>query len=115
MLKLAQLKYPNFPTRVTPSQATVSLLFQNRQQFRSGKRSSADASILFDRSRQFMYQETAYFSLDYGTEVESLADPEKMARMSKIVQFEHASTVSQICITWWCLPWLRLVTESCAF
>lgn len=25
MLKLAQLKYPNFPTRVTPSQATVSL------------------------------------------------------------------------------------------
>jgi hypothetical protein len=51
-----------------------------------------------------MYQETAYFSLHYGTEVESLADPEKMARMSKIVQFEHASTVSQICITWWCLP-----------
>lgn len=73
---------------------------QDRQQFRSGKRPNADASISFDRSRQFMYQETAYFSLDYGTEVESLADPEKMARMSKIVQFEHASTVSQICITW---------------
>lgn len=41
-----------------------------------------------------MYQETAYFSLDYETEVESLADPGKMAAMSKIVQFEHTSTVS---------------------
>jgi len=41
-----------------------------------------------------MYQETAYFSLDYETEVESLADPEKMAKMSKIVQFEHTGTVS---------------------
>jgi actin-related protein 5 len=104
MLKLAQLKYPNFPTRVTPSQATVSLSFQHRWLFGWGMRPSADVLVSFDRSRQFMYQETAYFSLDYGTEVESLADPEKMARMSKIVQFEHASTVSQICIAWWCLP-----------
>ncbi|WVQ64772.1 uncharacterized protein L199_002940 [Kwoniella botswanensis] len=57
MLKLAQLKYPAFPTKVTPSQAT------------------------------FMFRETCYFSTDYDKELNSLADPAKLSEMTKIVQF----------------------------
>ncbi|WWC58082.1 uncharacterized protein I303_100617 [Kwoniella dejecticola CBS 10117] len=57
MLKLAQLKYPSFPTKVTPSQAT------------------------------FMFRETCYFSTDYDEDLRSLADPAKLSEMTKVVQF----------------------------
>lgn len=63
MLKLAQLKYPSFPLKVTNSQAT------------------------------FMYQETCYFSSDYESELRSLEDPAKMAAMTKVVQFPYTQPV----------------------
>ncbi|KAK8845440.1 hypothetical protein IAR55_006153 [Kwoniella newhampshirensis] len=60
MLKLAQLKYPSFPVKVTPAQAS------------------------------FMYRETCYFATDYDEELRSLADPDKLSAMTKIVQFPFA-------------------------
>ncbi|EIW73296.1 hypothetical protein TREMEDRAFT_59461 [Tremella mesenterica DSM 1558] len=59
MLKLAQLKYPAFPVKVTLPQAT------------------------------FMYRETCYFSSSYEEELRSLEDPEKLAAMTTIVQFPY--------------------------
>lgn len=57
-LKLAQLKYPGFPTRVTPSQAT------------------------------YMFHETAYFSSSYLEETESLSDPAALCAIDKVCQFD---------------------------
>ncbi|WVR03473.1 hypothetical protein IAU60_000464 [Kwoniella sp. DSM 27419] len=59
MLKLAQLKYPSFPVKVTPPQAT------------------------------FMFRETCYFSSDYEEEIHSLADPAKLSEITRIVQFPY--------------------------
>lgn len=63
MLKLAQLKYPSFPLKVTNSQAT------------------------------FMYHETCYFSSNYEEELRSLEDPAKMAGITKVVQFPYTQPV----------------------
>ncbi|KAK4686158.1 actin-related protein 5, partial [Tremellales sp. Uapishka_1] len=57
MLKLAQLKYPSFPVKVTPAQAT------------------------------FMYRESCYFSSDYESEIRELADPIKMSATTQVHQF----------------------------
>ncbi|ODN97180.1 hypothetical protein I350_08160 [Cryptococcus amylolentus CBS 6273] len=59
LLKLAQLKYPLFPTKVTPQQAT------------------------------FMYRETCYFSSDYESELRTLEDPAKLSAMTRLVQFPY--------------------------
>lgn len=59
MLRLAQLKYPAFPTRMTQQQAT------------------------------FLYRETAYFAIDYPKELAQMSTPEGMAANSKVVQFEY--------------------------
>lgn len=59
MLRLAQLKYPGFPTRMTQQQAT------------------------------FLYHETAYFALDYQKELSQMSTPDGMAANSKVVQFEY--------------------------
>jgi hypothetical protein len=40
-----------------------------------------------------MVRETAYFSPDYATEIESLADPVKMAEMDRVIQFDYAVPV----------------------
>ncbi|WVQ93832.1 hypothetical protein IAU59_000910 [Kwoniella sp. CBS 9459] len=61
MLKLAQLKYPSFPLKVTPAQAT------------------------------FMLRETCYFSTDYEEELKEMADPDKLAAATKIVQFPYTA------------------------
>jgi actin-related protein 5 len=37
-----------------------------------------------------MVRETAYFSYDYPTELETLSDPEKMSEIDKVVQFDYA-------------------------
>ncbi|OWZ72772.1 hypothetical protein AYX14_01810 [Cryptococcus neoformans] len=62
MLKLAQLKYPSFPVKVTQSQAT------------------------------FMYRETCYFSTDYDEELRMLEVPAKLAAMTKVIQFPYSKT-----------------------
>ncbi|WVN87297.1 uncharacterized protein L203_102475 [Cryptococcus depauperatus CBS 7841] len=62
LLKLIQLKYPTFPTRVTSAQAT------------------------------FMYRETCYFSTDYDEELRALADPARLVAMTKVVQFPYNKT-----------------------
>ncbi|KAL7418884.1 Actin-related protein 5 [Cryptotrichosporon argae] len=62
MLKLAQLKYPSFPLKVTPAQAT------------------------------FMYGESCYFSAGYEDELRALADPVKLAAATMVVQFPFAQT-----------------------
>ncbi|WWC66880.1 uncharacterized protein I206_100787 [Kwoniella pini CBS 10737] len=61
MLKLAQMKYPSFPTKVTASQAT------------------------------FMFRETCYFSTDYDEDLRTLADPAKLSEMTKVVQFPYTT------------------------
>ncbi|WVQ80378.1 hypothetical protein IAT38_002483 [Cryptococcus sp. DSM 104549] len=59
LLKLAQLKYPGFPVKVTSAQAT------------------------------FMYRETCYFSSNYEEELRGLEDPAKLASITKVLQFPY--------------------------
>lgn len=80
MLKLAQLKYPSFPIKVRPSQATVS--------------SPPQASLSESDLSQFMYQEMCYFSSSYEDEVLAMGDPAKMAAMTKVMQFPFTLPVS---------------------
>ncbi|ORY34334.1 putative actin-like protein ARP5 [Naematelia encephala] len=61
MLRLAQLKYPGFPTKVTSTQAT------------------------------FMARETWYFSSNYEEELRELGDPVKLSEMTKVVQFPYTT------------------------
>jgi actin-related protein 5 len=44
-----------------------------------------------------MYRETCYFSSDYDEEIRTLADPAKMAEMTKVVQFPFTQPVSLRC------------------
>ena len=80
MLKLAQLKYPSFPVKVNPGQATVSLGSPTRDGV--------------TESGQFMYRETCYFSSNYEEDLRSLGDPLKMAEATQVVQFPFTQPVS---------------------
>lgn len=59
---------------------------------------------------QFMYQETCYFSSDYESELRSLADPVKMAAMTRIVQFPYSQPVSDSPIQY-LITWNKLITK----
>lgn len=85
MLKLAQLKYPSFPVKVTQSQATVCLFLAFNSPQTDG--------IL----HQFMYRETCYFSTDYEEELRMLEDPAKLSAMTKVIQFPYSKTVGYLC------------------
>ena len=43
-----------------------------------------------------MYHETCYFSSNYDEDLRSLEDPEKMTKMSTIVQFPFTQPVRQL-------------------
>lgn len=60
LLKLAQLKYPTFPTRVTPAQASI------------------------------MWRETAYFAQDYAAELDAMSTESGMKAKTTVVQFDYA-------------------------
>lgn len=77
MLKMAQLKYPSFPTKVSLQQATVSFPLPHVHQ----------------SSWQFMTHETCYFSSNYDSELRSLEDPVNMANMTQVVQFPYTVAV----------------------
>ncbi len=47
-----------------------------------------------------MVRETAYFSSDYPTELESLSDPEKLSEIDRVIQFDYV------------LPEVNLKTEE---
>ncbi|KAG8935906.1 Nuclear actin-protein involved in chromatin remodeling [Tulasnella sp. 418] len=66
LLKLVQLKYSGFPTRVTSTQST------------------------------WMYQTFSEFSLDYAETLRVLDDPVEMSRASKVVQFPFAAPAEKI-------------------
>lgn len=78
MLRLAQLKYPSFPLKVTPQQATVSSLVQ---------------FIRTELIQQFMVHETCYFASNYEEEIRSMGDPATMAANTKLVQFPYTEAV----------------------
>jgi len=79
MLRLAQLKYPSFPLKVTPSQATVSYL---------------QIYQLIMLILQFMVHETCYFASNYEEEIKTLGDPAAMAASTTVVQFPYTEAVS---------------------
>ena len=79
MLRLAQLKYPSFPLKVTPQQATVSLPMQR---------------IWNKLIHQFMVHETCYFASNYEEEIRSMGDPATMAAHTTVVQFPYTEAVS---------------------
>lgn len=87
MLKLVQLKYPSFPTKVTAPQATVrsNLLLPLRS-------SCSPSDELF--FLQFMVREACYFAEDYQSEITSFADPSRMAAKDVLVQFPFVVPVS---------------------
>ncbi|CDZ96567.1 Actin-related protein-Arp5p [Phaffia rhodozyma] len=64
MLKLVQMKYPGFPTKVTPNQAT------------------------------FMYRESCYFAEDFQTEIKTLADTKRINGVDTIMQFPFTVPVA---------------------
>ncbi|KAK9899604.1 actin-like ATPase domain-containing protein [Cystobasidium minutum MCA 4210] len=61
LLKLVQLKYPNFPTRVSSAQSTA------------------------------MLRDHCYFSLDYNDDIRTAADPEAIVRMDRVIQFPYTA------------------------
>jgi actin-related protein 5 len=83
LLKLVQLKFPNFPVRVTASQAEVRSLRVPLPRARSPS------------FAQDMYHDHGYLSLDYPAEIAALADPDRIVAMDRIVQFPFSSAVAE--------------------
>ena len=82
MLRLAQLKYPSFPLKVTPQQATVSYTSLCGTQL----------------TLQFMVRETCHFASNYEEEIRSLGDPAIMAAQTAVVQFPYTEAVGTSCL-----------------
>ena len=81
MLKLAQMKYSSFPTKVTPSQATVRLPYLTGQ------------SVVSANCFEMMVRETCYFASDYDEELRQLGTPSALAANTAIVQFPFTEAV----------------------
>ena len=79
LLKLIQLKYPTFPTRVTSSQANVRPM-------------SSDGRPKSHKCLQWMLQTFCEFSSDYPSHLRSLSDPVKLSRSGKIIQFPFSQS-----------------------
>lgn len=88
MLKLAQMKYSSFPTKVTPSQATV----------RSVCLPIRTLGELQADSVQMMVRETCYFASDYDEELRQLGTPAALAANTAIVQFPYTEAVCRILV-----------------
>lgn len=82
LLKLVQLKYPNFPTRVTISQATVST------------HSYICVKCLINF--QALLRDQCYYSLDYNEDIRNAADPSKLADMGRIIQFPFVAAENYV-------------------
>lgn len=80
MLKLAQLKYPGFPVKVTGAQATVSPL--------------VSLNLCRELTMQFMTWETSYFASDYESELRDMGTPAGLAAATTVVQFPYTAQVS---------------------
>lgn len=79
LLKLAQIKYPNFPAKVTKEQCTV----------RSKRHGCLELTLII----QTMRHKLCEIALDYTDKLRELADPEKMADADRIVQFPFVAPV----------------------
>lgn len=66
LLKLAQLKYPNFPVRVTSSQA------------------------------QWLLETQTYVSTDYRSELDDCSLPDRLAMRDKVIQFPYTEAVVNV-------------------
>lgn len=83
MLKLAQLKYPGFPLKVTASQATVSRIIL-----------PCPLVTTCMADDQFMTRETCYFATDFESELRDMASPAGLAAATTVVQFPYVAQVS---------------------
>lgn len=85
MLKLAQMKYSGFPTKVTANQATVSP-------------AASGFWVVCADMFQMMVRETCYFASDYDEELRQLGTPSALAANTAIVQFPYTEAVRRLVI-----------------
>jgi actin-related protein len=85
--RLVQLKYPSFPNKIQPFQATVS-----RLQI-SPTRNVLTLTLRHRCRPQFMARESLYFADDFSEEVRALADPTTLDEKSVIMQFPFTAPV----------------------